>query len=190
MLILLIFNKFFVTITESLRIRETLKKTASTEGLSDPVFAAINKFSNHPRIIKIKDFCQRSGSFSFRTFTRQEIETEIAYVNSKKATTYKDVPPKLLKNVSDICTDHLLEIFNYRIENSIFPNEFKPADVSALHKKGENNYRPSSILLTILKVLKRLCDKQLFAHITNYLSLLLCGFRKGFSTQHAVSRLL
>ena len=81
------------------------------------------------------------------------------------ATTYEDVPPKLLKNVSEICTDHSLEIFNYCIENSIFPNELKCADVSAVHKKGEtakkNNYRPISILPTMSKVLDRLCDKQL-----------------------------
>ena len=64
------FNKFFVTIAESLSIRETPKNSASIEGLSDPVFAAINKFSNHPSIMKIKDTCQRSGSFSFRTLTR------------------------------------------------------------------------------------------------------------------------
>ena len=64
------FNTCFVMIAESLSIRETSKRPASTESLSEPVFAAINKFSNHPSIIKIKDICQRSGSFSFRTFTR------------------------------------------------------------------------------------------------------------------------
>ena len=106
------FNKFFVTIAESLSIGKTTEKPASTEVLSDLVFVAIIKFSNHPTIIRIKDICQLSGSFSFRTFTRQEIEPEIANINSKKATIYKDVPPKLLKNVSNICADHLLEIFN------------------------------------------------------------------------------
>ena len=68
------FNKFYVTIAESLSIKETPEKPASIEGLSDPVFAAINKLSNHPSIIKIKDICQRSGSFSFRTLTRKEIQ--------------------------------------------------------------------------------------------------------------------
>ena len=75
------FNKFFVTTAESLSIREALRKPASAEGLSDPVFAAINMFSNHPSIIKIKDICRRSRSFPFRSFTRQEIETEIANLN-------------------------------------------------------------------------------------------------------------
>ena len=149
------FNKFFVTIAESLSIRETPRKPDSTEGLSDPVFVAINTFSNHPSIIKMEDICQRSESFSFRTFTRQEIEIEIANLNSKKVTTYKDVPSKLLKNVSDICTDHLLEIFHYCIENSTFLTELKCADVSALHKNDEtakkNNCRPLSILSTISK---------------------------------------
>ena len=89
----------------------------------------------------------------------------------------------------------MLEIFNYCIEYSIFPTELKCADVSALHKKGEttkkNNYRPISILPTISKVRERLCDKKhLSAYKTNYLPPFPCGFRKDFSTQHALSRLL
>ena len=91
-------------------------------------------------------------------------------------------------------TIYCMEIFNYCIENSIFPTELKCADVSALHNKGEtakkNNYWPIRILPTISKVVERLCDKQLSAYITNYLSPLICGFRKDFSTQHALSRLL
>ena len=78
------FNNFFVTIAESLSIRKTTDKPASNEVLSDLVVLAINKFSNHPSIIRIKDICQHSGSFSFRTFTRQEIETETANLNSKR----------------------------------------------------------------------------------------------------------
>ena len=63
-----------------------------------------------------------------------------------------------------------------------------------MHKNGEtakkNNYRPISILPTIPKVLERLCDKQLSAYVINYLTPFLCSFRKDFSTQHALSRLL
>ena len=54
----------------------------------------------------------------------------------------------------------------------------------------KNDYRPISIIPTISKVLERLCDKQLSAYTTNYLSTFLCGFRKDFSTQHALSHLL
>ena len=43
-----IFNQFCVTIAESLSISESTKYPASTNGLSDPVFVAINKFSNYP----------------------------------------------------------------------------------------------------------------------------------------------
>ena len=78
------FNSFFVTIAESLSIRENPKQPASTEGLSDPVFAVLNKFSNPPSIIRIKDIYQRFGSFSFRTFTRQDVETELANLTQKR----------------------------------------------------------------------------------------------------------
>ena len=145
-------------------------------------------------MIRIKNICQSSGPFSFRTFTRQEMETEIANLNSKMAITYKDFPPKLPKIVFDLSTDHLLEMFNHCIENSIFPNELKCVDVSALHKNGEttkkNNYRQISILPAKFKILEKLCNKQLSVYITNHMSPLLCGFRKDFSAQHALSRLL
>ena len=49
---------------------------------------------------------------------------------------------------------------------------------------------PISILPTISNVLERLCEKQLSAYIRDSLSPFICGFRKDFSSQHALSRLL
>ena len=56
-------------------------------------------------------------------------------------------------------------------------------------KTRKKNYRPVSVLPTVSKVFERIMDGQITAHIY-YLSALLCGFRKGYNTQHALIRML
>ena len=133
-------------------------------------------------------------SFTFNPVSLEEMETETKRLNPKKATIFKNIPPKILKNNSDICSEPLREIFNNCIGSSTFPDELKCADVSSLHKQKEStvkkNYRPICVLPTVSKVFERLLVKQVEEHIESYLSILLCGFRKGYNTQQALVRFL
>ena len=52
------------------------------------------------------------------------------------------------------------------------------------------NYRPISVLPTVSKLLERIMQNQIISHIENYLSPNLCGYRKGYSTQHALVSLI
>jgi len=80
------------------------------------------------------------------------------------------------------------------INEGNFPNELKLADVTPVHKKGDSNlvknYRPVSVLPTVSKVFERVIQSQILAHIEKFLSPNLCGYRKGFSTQTALTKLL
>ena len=49
------------------------------------------------------------------------------------------------------------------------------------------NYRPVSVLPTISKIFERIMQKQISNYIGKFLSSFLCGYRKGFSTQYALS---
>ena len=115
-------------------------------------------------------------------------------LNPSKSTTFKSIPPKLLKSQSDLVSTPLQVVFNNSVEQSSFPDELKLADVSSLFKKEvktfKGNYRPISVLATVSKVFERLMDTQISAHMSPYLSWLLCGFRKGYNAQHALMRLL
>ena len=85
-------------------------------------------------------------------------------------------------------------IFNDCVQNGVFPDLLKLADVTSLHKTEEKtrkeNYRPVSVLPTVSKVFERLLDKQIIDFMSPYLSSLLCGFRKGYNTQHALVQML
>ena len=64
------------------------------------------------------------------------------------------------------------------------------ADITPIHKKDETtlkeNYRPVSILPSISKIFERDMYEQIPLYFENLLSPFLCGFRKGFSTQHCL----
>ena len=84
--------------------------------------------------------------------------------------------------------------YNNAISNNVFPDLLKFVDTTPVFKKGnkndKSNYRPISVLKAFAKVFERLLFNQLNDFIENKFSPLLCGFRKGHNTQHALTRLL
>ena len=160
-------NEFFVTVTDSLGINENSNYENTTEGIIDPVDKAVHKFSNHPSILKIKDHYQNAGSFYFQKVPPDAVDKEVRNLTPKKATTHKNIPPKILKSNSDV--EPLTKIFNNCIENSSIPDELKCADVTSLPKDGptnsRTNFRPISVLPTVSKLFERIMDKQVASYI-------------------------
>ena len=84
-------------------------------------------------------------------------------------------------------------IFNLTIQENVIPAEWKKAKVTPLHKSGTKddprNYRPTSVLPVVSKVLERLIHKQLASYFDHHN--LLCksqsGFRRMHSTETAVT---
>ena len=68
------------------------------------------------------------------------------------------------------------------------------ADVTPIFKKkGKTyveNYRPIIVLPTVSKIYARIMQKQITDYIGKFLSLFLCGYRKGFSIQYALLSLI
>ena len=84
--------------------------------------------------------------------------------------------------------------YNHAIINNICPDLLKLVDVTPVFKKGnkndKTNYRPISVMKAFAIIFERLLFKQLNGFIESKFSPLLCGFRKGHNTQHALIRLL
>ena len=71
-----------------------------------------------------------------------------------------------------------------------FPDSLKLADITPTYKKdgttNKENYRPISILPSVSKLFERSMFDQISVYIDKFLSPYLCGFRKGYSTQHTL----
>ena len=80
------------------------------------------------------------------------------------------------------------------LKNCQFPENLKLADITPAFKKEDKNlaknYRPVSVLPTLSRVFEKIMQKQIINHVNIFLSLHLCGYRKGSSTQYALLPLL
>ena len=99
----------------------------------------------------------------------------------------------LRKNV-DICAPTLTKILDSCIADGISPNKLKLADITPIFKSvdstAKKNFRPISILNSVSKLFKKLIQCQLNPSIDKKLNDLLCGYRKGYTTQYALLKLI
>ena len=111
---------------------------------------------------------------------------------SDKATAQK-IPVKVVNNCED-CFFDLTNCINEAFRNNKFPNSLKLSDIVPVFKKlnpsYKANYRPASVLPLLSKVFEKFIYDQLYEYLENFLSELLCGFRKAHSTQHALFRVI
>ena len=180
---------FFVNIGKTLKIDKDKQFLVETNDLFDPVLKAVKKYSAHPSILRIKDK-MNNNVFSFRRVTCEEILNEINSLDTSKSTQSEDIPFKIVKDNTDIFANFILQNFNKCIIDGKFPDQLKKADVSPVFKKGNHddkiNYQPVSILLSLSKIYERLIYNQIDHMTENALSIFQCGFRKKYSTQHAL----
>ena len=76
------------------------------------------------------------------------------------------------------------------IENSVFPDSLKQADIKRVYKKGsrneKENYRPGNILPSLSKIYERCMYTQINKYFDSILSKYQFGFRKGYSAQQCL----
>ena len=103
---------------------------------------------------------------------------------------------KILRLLTDDIFEHLSIIFNISFATGIFPEKLKVAKVIPIHKKDSkleySNYRPISLLSNADKILEKLMHNRLMKFLTKQKILYLkqFGFKKNFSTAHAIINLI
>ena len=192
-----IFNEYFTNVVKDLNIPAITisKKTEITNiETKDPIEKILQLYSEHPSILKIQEHVHYTSPFSFNQIEELQIESEVNELNKNKAPGFDGIPPKILKKSIDILKFPLTQHFNSTIENMHFPDDLKFANITPLFKKDDTtdktNYRSISILPSISKIYERIMFKQMTAFVENKISQYLCGFRKGYNTQHALLRLV
>ena len=123
--------------------------------MDDPVDNIIERFRNHPSILKIKAKCFQKDSFSFLVVSENDVCRVIKNIDFSKAYK-KNIPPKILKKNADVLSSFLKDDINLSFDNGKFPGNLKNADITHIFKKldrnSKSNYRPVSILPTLSKI--------------------------------------
>ena len=125
----------------------------------DPVDIITEKHKNHPSIKIINENIQFDSRFSFKEISKDDIKKELKNLNTKKASTFGNIPTKILKDSSEDCSIVLRNIWNFEIlGKEHFSQNLKLADVTPVYKKKDpmlaENYRPVSVLPSVSKVFK------------------------------------
>ena len=186
------FNKYFANITDTLNIIEW-PITTQAQLTTDPILNKIHRYNEHPSIKAINTHYNSVDKFNFKEISKKEIKYEIENLDVSKSSS-GDIPIRFIKDYLPFYIESLQTSFNNAILSNTFPDPLKIVDVTAVFKKGDKNdktnYRPISVMKAFATVFERLLFKQLNKFIELKFSPLLCGFRKGHNTQHALINLL
>ena len=94
----------------------------------------------------------------FSPISENFVRTSLQQLSTNKATGLDDLSSYFLKIAASSISPSLTAIFNLSISSGVFPNLWKTANVSPLHKDGSlfdlSNYRPISVLAVVSKILE------------------------------------
>ena len=189
-----VFGKYFNSIIQLIKVPDYQPPDDKYTLLNDPIVKAIEKYKQHPSILKIKDSIKTfNPGFDFRHFSSRETYNAIQSCKKNKASTH--IPINILKNSSELLCPYLTDLINCIVDDGIWPIDLGSAEIiPALKKKStetlKQSYRPISVLPSVSKIFEKLLCDDLQAFMKDKLSPLLCGYRKQFSTQHALLRLI
>ena len=127
--------------------------------------------------------------FTIQNVSLTKVYKLLSTIKTSKSAGHDRIPGKLLRDAAEVIAPSLSAILNASINTGIFPEDFKIAIISSIHKAGSktncDNYRPISVLSSVAKIYEKLVTEQLEIYLeTNHiLAEQQAGFRKNHSTQ-------
>ena len=142
-------------------------------------------------------YLQPSNNFSVAITPTTESEIiDILKKLKNSSSGYDGIDSRVIKDTYSGFTQPLVYVLNLSLLNGYFPNELKIAQITPIHKSGENNlinnYRPVSLLSVFSKILERLMYDRVIGFIDKHNILHKCqfGFRKKYGTSLALIHLV
>ena len=116
-----------------------------------------------------------------------DVKRKLKHINIRKATSFDNIPGKILRVASSELSSPMTRLFNISISSSSFPDIMKCAELCPQFKNGDNmkrdSYRPVSVLTAFSKIYESLLNDQLIEYFYELFSVFLCAFRKNYSSQ-------
>lgn len=122
------------------------------------------------------------------SFSCEEVHRTLNSLDTSKACGPDNISNLVLKNCSDVLYCPLTKLFNYSMETSTLPSDWKHSRVTPIYKnKGSkespNSYRPISIISNTAKILEMLVNIRLIKFLTT--NKLIHPNQFGFRPKHS-----
>ena len=109
--------------------------------------------------------------FDSISVSSDEVTSVLTFLNIGKASGPDSINNRLLKELAQLLTPPLKDLFNHSLTIGKVQSIWKQANVSPIYKKDYpsvvSNYRPISLLSTVGKVLERIVNKHIFFFFKN-----------------------
>jgi hypothetical protein len=181
----IVFNKLY----DSINIDpEILVKTFTlTPCFNNAAQFLINFYNN----ATLNNMLNGENKFYFSYITPIEIKTAIMSITSY-AVGVDDISKKMIMPIIDILLPTICYIFNFCLQNSVFPEAWKQALIKPIAKiadaRGPNDFRPISLLCFLAKSLQKIIFNQIYNYV-NDLNLL-DQYQSGFRKKHSINTAL
>lgn len=102
------------------------------------------------------------------TITEEKVVKVLKSLDTTRANGPDNISNTILNQTSCKITSVLSKLFNISLKEGKFPDKWKEANVTSVHKKGDRqnqiNYRPISLLLNLGKVIElyEYCKKKIY----------------------------
>ena len=80
-----------------------------------------------------------NSTFSFNEASLSDIKKELRSLNPNKTYTFKNIPPKILNESRECCSDILRKLFNNTLSSKEFPDELTLTAVTPIYIKDDPN---------------------------------------------------
>ena len=93
----------------------------------------------------------------------------ISVLNIRKSTGLNSIPTQVMKQIKDVISTPSSKLINRSFHNGVFSNILKIAKLIPIFKSESrvvcNNYRPTSLLSNMVKIMEKLIHKHLYSFL-------------------------
>ena len=111
-------SRYFIESVQNLEIDREMYVNKITIS-DDPIGFIIEKFKDHPSILRISQKQFPPNSFSFVCVSEEDVRVTIKRLNSEKAYQVNNIPPRILKENAENCAAAIQNDRNKNIENGM-----------------------------------------------------------------------
>ena len=156
-------------------------------------------FANHESIKAIKENNiaknLTAGNSHLPKVSACDVEQLLRNIDSKKSTGIDKIPPKLIKLPAKVISKPLVIAINNSFNKGMFSDNAKIECVSPLDKHTDGKYsvtnvRPINLINIFSKIYEKVGKDFLISKMEHHFSPFISAYRKSFSTEHVLIRLL
>ena len=189
------FNEHYINIVERSSGFKPSKMSFSVESRTNHFLRSIaNQYKDHPSIVNIRQNALSNTHMDTSSFSTDEVTPD--KVNSIITSSHANkIPMNLTILASDFLSKPVSKALNNCITACTFPENAKVATVVLIDRKTDDkyvisNYRPVSLLNGFSKICEIHLKNHLVSSINHHISNLVSTYRKNYSSQHVLIRLL